>query len=110
MAREHMYASTPYWTFRAERPPHPLARHLRTAVLAAGVTLAIIFGLAKTVSGEEPGGYVQYAVRPGDTLWTIASSRYPGSDVRERVGEIEKANGLSDPVIMPGEDLKIPAS
>ena len=105
-----MYAATPYWTFRAERPPRAAFRRLRTAALAASVTVAIIFGLAKTVSGQEPGGFVTYQVRPGDTIWAIAAARYPDSDVRTRVGEIERANGLSSPVILPGEELKVPAS
>lgn len=104
-----MYAATPYWTFRAERPLRPAARRLRTAALAIGVSVAIIFGLAKTAAGQEPGGFVQYQVRPGDTLWTIAAGRYPDSDVRVRVGEIENANGLKSPVIVPGEELKVPA-
>jgi nucleoid-associated protein YgaU len=110
MRTEHMYAATPCWTFRAERPAHPVARRLRTASLAVAVTLAILFGLAKTAEGQEPGGFVQYQVRPGDTLWAIAAGRYPDSDVRVRVGEIEKANGLQSPVITPGEQLKLPAS
>ncbi len=110
MLSEHMYAATPYWTFRAERPPHPVARRLRTASLAVGVSLAIIFGLAKTAAGAEPAGSVQYRVQPGDSLWTIAAQRYPGSDVRDRVGEIEKLNGLQSPIIIPGEELRVPAS
>lgn len=110
MTSEHMYAATPYWTFEAQRPPRPAARRLRTAALAVGVTVAIVFGLARTAAGQEPGGFVQYQVRPGDTLWTIAARRYPDSDVRVRVGEIEKANGLRSPVIIPGEELRVPAS
>jgi nucleoid-associated protein YgaU len=110
MSGEHMYAANPYWTFRVERPPRAAGRRLRKAALAGAVTLGILFGLAKTAAGAEPGGFVRYQVRPGDTLWTIAASRYPDSDVRTRVGEIEKANGLQDPVIIPGEELRIPAS
>jgi LysM repeat protein len=68
----------------------------------------IVFGLSKTVSGAAPGGYASYQVRPGDTLWAIATQRYPGSDVREKVGEIEQANGLQGPFIVPGQVLKVP--
>ena len=105
-----MYAATPYWTFRAERPPRAAFRRLRTASLAVGVTIAILFGLAKTAMGEEPTGNTRYVVHPGDTLWTIAAQRYPDADVRQKVGEIETLNKLSSPVIIPGEALQVPAS
>jgi len=48
-------------------------------------------------------------VQPGDTLWSIAASRYPSDDVRARVDGIERANGLQSPVIQAGEILKLPA-
>ena len=105
-----MYAATPYWTFRAERPPRDALRRLRTVSLAFAVTVAILFGLAKTAVGEEPQGLTHYVVRPGDTLWTIAAQRYSDTDIRDKVGEIERANKLSSPLIVPGEDLLIPAS
>jgi LysM repeat protein len=68
----------------------------------------IVFGLSKTVAGAGPTGLTTYQVRPGDTLWSIAAERYTGADVRERVGEIEQANGLTSPAIVPGEVLKVP--
>jgi LysM repeat protein len=48
-------------------------------------------------------------VQPGDTLWSIAAQRYPTDDVRGRVDDIERANGLQSPVIEVGEILKLPA-
>jgi LysM repeat protein len=48
-------------------------------------------------------------VQPGDTLWTIAATRYPGDDTRARVDEIERLNNLSSPVIEAGETLRLPA-
>ena len=47
-------------------------------------------------------------VQPGDTLWSIASERYPSDDVRARVQDIEQANGLHGPTIEVGQTLKLP--
>lgn len=105
-----MYAAAPHWRFEAARPPRTSAVRARKVAIGIGVSLAIVFGLSQTVAGAGPAGYTSYQVQPGDTLWSIAASRYSGADVRERVGEIEKANGLGSPVIVPGEVLKVPQS
>jgi nucleoid-associated protein YgaU len=48
-------------------------------------------------------------VRAGDSVWTIAAQRYPGADTRDKVGEILAANGLHDPLVRPGQQLRVPA-
>ena len=48
-----------------------------------------------------------YVVRSGDTLWSIASSRY-GGDPREAVWEIEHRNHLDGGVLVPGTVLRLP--
>jgi nucleoid-associated protein YgaU len=48
-------------------------------------------------------------VRAGDTLWSIASARYPGRDVRNEVWRIEHANHLETPDLMPGQTLLVPS-
>ena len=48
-------------------------------------------------------------VEPGDTLWSIAAARYPDDDVRARVDQIERLNGLQGPLIKVGETLRLPA-
>ena len=48
-----------------------------------------------------------YRVRPGDTLWSIAVSRYAG-DPREGVWKLERANDLTGATIVPGERLVLP--
>ncbi len=56
-----------------------------------------------------PAAAERVTVEPGDTLWGIASSRYPDADVRQKVFEIEQLNGLNGPTIMPGQRLRVPA-
>ena len=48
-------------------------------------------------------------VQPGDTLWTIASERYPNSDVRAKVWQIEQANHLFGQALQPGETIEVPS-
>ena len=103
-----MYAASPSWRFESHRPPRRSAVRARQVVIGIGAALVIVFGLSKTAAGAGPMGYTSYQVQPGDTLWSIAAERYAGADVREKVGEMERANGLGSPVIVPGEVLKVP--
>jgi LysM repeat protein len=53
--------------------------------------------------------YVNVTVRPGDSLWSIASTHAgPNADVAEIVDRITDANHLQAGVIQPGEHLRIP--
>jgi len=92
----------------------PLWR-VRWALLAAAAVALLGVGYAREaassplVAGGSPPAAEVVTVAPGDTLWDIASSRYPGADVRQKVFEIEQLNGLSGPVIEAGQRLRVPA-
>jgi LysM repeat protein len=66
-------------------------------------------GLSKVALGDARPVDVTLVVQPGDTLWGIATVRYPQDDVRVRVDEIERLNGLHSPQIEVGELLHLPA-
>jgi nucleoid-associated protein YgaU len=88
----------------------PLWR-VRWTLLAVAVAALLGAGYARVVA--VPGGAVPVAaqtvtVAPGDTLWDIASRRYPGADPREKVFEIEQLNGLGGPAIEAGQRLRVP--
>ncbi|HTE84480.1 MAG TPA: LysM peptidoglycan-binding domain-containing protein [Dehalococcoidia bacterium] len=70
-------------------------------------TLAVVLALSRIAQGS--GASATLVVQPGDTLWTIATARYPADDTRMRVDEIEQLNNLSSPVISVGETLRLPA-
>jgi len=70
--------------------------------------LALSLGLAKVAEGGAQGGYATVTVQPGDTLWAIASDRYPGSDVRAKVWQIEQVNHLAGETLQPGETVQVP--
>lgn len=83
-------------------------RHLgRWAVVVVAV-FAITVGLSKVALGDAGSVQAVVVVQPGDTLWGIAAARYPGDDVRVRVDEIERLNGLPGAQIEVGESLRLP--
>lgn len=71
-------------------------------VLAAVLVWAVV-ARASTAAGPERG----YVVRPGDTLWSIAGSRYAG-DPRAGVWRISQRNVLRGGTIRAGQRLVLP--
>jgi len=76
-------------------------------VLVTGALIAASLALARVATGDT-APVEQVVVQPGDTLWSIAATRYPADDPRERVDAIERLNGLSSPMIVVGETLLLP--
>lgn len=51
----------------------------------------------------------EVVVKPGDTLWAIARRHAkPGEDIRRKVYEIMKANGMTDVRLEPGMVIVVP--
>ena len=46
-------------------------------------------------------------VRPGDTLWAIASRVAPGQDPRAEVDRLQRLNRLPGPALVPGQVLRV---
>jgi len=131
MSRERMYAIQTHRdhthgdrTHRDEARPEAAGRlHLqatllwrvRWALVAAAAAALLGAGYAREaatsplVGGGIPAAPGTVTVAPGDTLWDIASSRYPDADAREKVYEIEQLNGLNGPAIEAGQRLRVPA-
>ena len=80
-------------------------------VVAAAVLCAVLvlLLLARAAYGGTSVGGERVVVHPGQTLWSIASERYPGDDVRTRVDQIVDANHLGGGQITAGETLVLPA-
>ena len=93
---------------RATRAGGRLSRGRRIAMVLA-VVLAATLGFALVAQGGIQRSDATVVVQPGDTLWSIAAARYPSDDVRVRVQDIERANGLHGPLIEAGETLHLPA-
>jgi len=80
---------------------------MRRLLAAVAAVLCLSVGFALGARGSVDRGYTT-VVQPGDTLWSIASARHPGDDVRIRVQDIEQANGLAGPTIEVGQSLRLP--
>jgi nucleoid-associated protein YgaU len=93
---------------RATRAGGVLARLKRTVLVLAAVS-AVGLGLAVVAHGGTAPVYTEVVVQPGDTLWSIASEHYPSDDVRVRVEDIERLNGLQSPLLGVGQSLRLPA-
>ncbi len=83
-------------------------RSVRRLLAAVAAVSFLTIGFALGARGGADTGYTTVVVQPGDTLWSIASEHYPGHDVRNRVQDIEQANGLAGPGIEAGQTLKLP--
>jgi hypothetical protein len=91
-----------------------LACFVITALTAAVVLLWLtVPGGARAAShAQGPGaayqGLTRVVVRPGQTLWSIASRAEPAADPRIVIQQIIEVNALSGTVIQPGETLWVP--
>jgi LysM domain len=121
MDREHMYVTQvrpeiPETQERGRRGHLTDTWVWRGRWLVASLVAVVLLGVGygrEAVGSALPGAAVPAAsqtvtVTPGDTLWTIASRRYPDADVRQKVFEIEQLNGLSGPTILAGQHLRVP--
>jgi LysM repeat protein len=74
------------------------------------VILALLLALALSLArpSQGAGAESRYVVQSGDTLWSIAATRYSG-DPRKAVWRIEQRNGLAGRPLQPGTVLVLPA-
>ncbi len=96
------YGIRPLRSTQRIRPVHRLAA---VFLLALSVSL----GFAVVAHGGTPAQDAQVVVQPGDTLWSIAAEHYPNDDIRARIDDIERVNGLHSPVIEVGKTLRLPS-
>jgi hypothetical protein len=102
-------------------PPLRLTRRGRvvvaTLIVAIVAAIALVVGLAAAGDvqaanhGQPRAGYQgmhEIVVRPGQTLWSIASAAEPGADPRDVVQEIMTANAMTDTTISAGQLLWVP--
>jgi hypothetical protein len=108
---------------QARRSPAPIrltrrGRAVVACLLATGLTVTALLisllvpgGAQATNHGQARAGYEgmrQVVVRPGQTLWSIASAAEPSADTRVVVQEIMTANALTSVDISAGQPLWIP--
>jgi hypothetical protein len=76
------------------------------------ILLSIAGGAQASGRGLRPGtpyrGMTQVVVRPGQTLWSIASAAEPAADPRVVIQEIIEANALGGATVQAGQQLWVP--
>lgn len=75
------------------------------AVLTAGL-LWLAHASAPSSAPAPAGAVTAVTVRPGDTLWSIASRIAPQRDPRITVAALEQLNHLDSPIVAPGQVLR----
>ena len=72
------------------------------------IALVVTVAWAAFARGSSGAGKPErYVVKPTDTLWSIAASRY-GGDPRDGVWKLEQRNHLASATISPGQHLILP--
>ena len=106
---EHMYAATHDLT---RMPPNryigiiPILARKFAILLVVAILLAVL--LARAVHGAALAGPTTVTVQPGDTLWSIAATRYPDADTRDMVERIRQVNHMDSTLLVPGRHLTLP--
>lgn len=96
--------------------PDPTARIGRWARLSLTVlvaaTLMLVAGrlLTGALGGAGGSELVEVTVRPGDTLWSIATTAAPDRDPRAVIDDIRGLNDLPGDLVRVGEVLRVPAA
>lgn len=71
-------------------------------VLTLTLAWAVVARAGSAASPEQA-----YLVKPGDTLWSIATARY-GGDPRAGIWKIQQRNGLRSSTLRSGQRLVLP--
>jgi nucleoid-associated protein YgaU len=75
-------------------------------ILLVALAVLLLWALFAGESGAS-GPERSYRVKPGDTLWSIATQRFAG-DPREGVWKLRERNALDSATIVPGQVLVVP--
>ena len=79
------------------------------ALAALGLTVALPTLSSMRLYAATAPRYATVTVRPGDTLWSIATAHSaPNADVQESVDRITSANHLEGGSLQPGQHLRVP--
>lgn len=72
------------------------------------VLIFLVISLLHTSTAKTESQVINYQIRKGQTLWSIAREYTPSNkDIRQTIYEIEQINDQDLSVIYPGQTIKI---
>ncbi|RKS68662.1 LysM domain-containing protein [Actinomadura pelletieri DSM 43383] len=103
----------------SEHAPIRLTRRGRAVIVGFAATFTLVSLWLTVGPGALAGGRDSrdapsratriVVVKPGDTLWDLASEADPDADPRRVVQRIIDLNGMGgDPTVQPGQELRLP--
>jgi len=93
------------------RPGVRLTRRGRAVLVLLALLLAglgVVSAAPASQAADPVGPAPTVVVKPGDTLWSIASRCAPGRDPFATIDEIRRLNGLSGYTVPAGMRLTLP--
>jgi len=84
---------------------------LMPIIVLAGLSLTVALPTLSTMHLYAAGSeqFVTATVKPGDSLWSIASRHMSGdASVQDAVDRIAAVNHLRNSTVVPGQQLRIP--
>lgn len=67
-----------------------------------------VMAFANSAYGYQKARFKEISVKPGDTLWSIASKYSDNSDIRKYIFDIKRINNMKSSNIYTGAVLLIP--
>lgn len=84
-------------------------RVLRIIVLLMSIAVFCAVFIPKTAVSAVPEKFITYTVRPGDTLWSYASTITPkNGDIADSVERLISLNHLSSADLEVGQSINVP--
>lgn len=111
----HLVLVKGYETKPLKQPIRLTRRGRRVVAILALIPIVVAFLLIGTHGAQASDSSIDQAtmtvvVKPGQSLWDVATAARPNSDPRETIWIIQQLNGMSTSEVMAGQELIIPTS
>lgn len=81
----------------------------KNILIIISLILIILFLIGLTSHGNNNVSYIKIKVKPGQTLWNIASDyNTKNEDLRKLIYQIKKINKMDNVILNPGDTIKVP--
>lgn len=91
-----------------------LKKFIRGILIVLGIIFILSLVIVKSTLSYTTKEYKTIYVKPGDTLWSIASdlqendNYYDGKDIRYIIGDLKEINSLNTSTVYINQEIQIP--